>query len=58
MVDSNLVDNVGGVMSANAKRHDIQHDGHHVGYVEIVGRYGGKTKASAKLVNVANIIQG
>ena len=23
---------------------------HHVGYVELVGRYGGKTKASAKLV--------
>ncbi len=40
-----------------AKRHDIRHDGdmsakcrHHVGYVELVGRYGGKTKASVKLV--------
>jgi len=42
-----------------AKRHDMRHDSdidmsakcwHHVGYVELVERYGGKTKASAKLV--------
>jgi hypothetical protein len=40
-----------------AKQHGIMHDGdmsvkcqHHVSYVELVGKYGGKTKASVKLV--------